>query len=145
MAGLPAFPALGELPFNQVKTVQTRYRVPYGEQPTQPYWLRYPPTGSRYDVRDRHLLGLAENPPVLARRFEVRTGGQTLELVRPVARRFSDHMRGEMTQPFVIVPRMSLEMPSTALVFLDSKPRTVEVGVIAKLEQRGRQRGVAGA
>ena len=129
MPGLPTFQAPGELPFNRAATAQARYRIPESEQPTQPYWLRYPATGSRYEVRDRRVLGLAENPPLLVCRFRVQVGGQTLELVRPVAHRFSDHMRGEMTQPFVIVPRMSLEMPSTALVFLDSKPRQVEVGV----------------
>ncbi len=112
MPGLPTFQAPGELPFNQAKTAQARYRIPDSEQPTQPYWLRYPATGSRYDVRDRRLLGLAENPPLLVCHFRVLVGGQTLELVRPVAHRFSDRMRGEMTQPFVIVPRISLEMPS---------------------------------
>lgn len=129
MAGAPAFPGLAELPFNVVKTAQARYRIPADEPPTQPYWLRNPPTGDRYDVRDRRMLGLAENPPVLVCKFQVKIGGQTLELVRPVARRFSDKMRGEITQPFVIVPRLSLEMPSSALVFTDAQSRTVEVGV----------------
>jgi hypothetical protein len=137
MPGLPAFPAPGELTFNRPKTAQAQYRIPNGEQPTQPYWLRYPATGSRYDVRDRRMLGLAENPPVLVCRFRVKVGDQTLDLVRPVAHRFIDHMRGEMTQPFVIVPRISLELPSAALVFLDSKPRTVEVGVTSNASTEG--------
>jgi len=131
MPDLPTFTAPGELPFNEPKTAQARYRIPDGERPTQPYWLRYPAAGSRYDVRDRDLLGLAENPPVLRCRIQVRTGGQTLELTRPVAHRFSDHVRGEMTQPFVIVPRVSLDVPSAALVFLDGQPRTVEAGVMS--------------
>ena len=129
MPGLPTLPAPGELAFNQPKTAQARYRIADTEQPTQPYWLRYPASGARYEVRDRRLLSLAENPPVLACRFQVKVGDQTLALVRPVARRFLDHMRGELTQPFVIVPRLSLEMPSSAVVFLDAKQRTVDVGV----------------
>ncbi len=129
MPGVPAFTPVGDLPFNQPKAAQVRYRIPDGEPPTQPYWLRRPPVGDRYDVRDRNLLGLAENPPVLVCRFRVKIGDQSLEFVRPVARRFSDKMRGDTTQPLVIVPRLSLEMPSSALVFQDSKPHTVEVGV----------------
>ena len=129
MSTVPAFTGLGELPFNQPKTAQAHYRIPGDEPPTQPYWLRNPATGARYNVQDRRLIGLAEAPPVLVCRFRVNVGGQTLELVRPVARRLSDHMRGEITQPFVIVPRVSLEMPASALVFTDARPRTVEVGV----------------
>jgi LmbE family N-acetylglucosaminyl deacetylase len=137
MPGAPAFAAIGELPFNLQKTAQAKYQVPGEELPSQPYWLRKPPIGERYDVQDRQLLGLAENPPVLICRFGVKMGGQTLELVRPVARRFSDHMRGEMTQPFVILPRLSLEMPSTALVFADAQPHTVEVGVTSNWSSEG--------
>jgi hypothetical protein len=134
MPGAPAFSAPGELPFNQPKTAQIRYRIPADEPPTQPYWLEHPPTGARYDVRNRGMLGLAENPPVLVCRFRVKVGGQTLELVRPVARRFTDHMRGDVTQPFVIVPRLSLEVPSAALVFMNAQPRTVEVGVASNAD-----------
>lgn len=137
LPGVPAFTGIGDLPFNQPKTAQARYKIPGDEPPTQPYWLRNPPVGARYDVRDRRVLGLAENPPVLVCRFQVKIGDQTLELVRAVARRFSDHMRGEMTQPFVIVPRLSLDMPSTALVFTDAQPRTVEVGVTSNWSTEG--------
>jgi LmbE family N-acetylglucosaminyl deacetylase len=137
MPGLPTFAGLGDLPFNQPKTAQARYKIPGDETLTQPYWLRNPPVGSRYDVRDRRMLGLAENPPVLVCRFQVQIGGQTLELVRPVAHRFSDKMRGEMTQPFVILPRLSLEMPATALVFTDAQPRSVEVGVTSNWSTEG--------
>lgn len=137
MPGAPAFAAPGELPFNQPKTAQARYRIPSNESPTQPYWLQHPPIGARYDVRDRGLLGLAENPPVLVCRFRVKVGGQTLELVRPVARRFTDHMRGDVTQPLVIVPRLSLEVPSAALVFTDAQPHTVEVGVTSNTSTEG--------
>jgi LmbE family N-acetylglucosaminyl deacetylase len=137
MAGAPAFTGVGELQFNQPKTAQARYKIPGDEPPTQPYWLRNPPIGDRYDVRDRSVLGLAENPPVLVCHFRVKAGDQTLDLVRPVARRFNDKMRGEMTQPFVIVPRVSLEMPSTALVFTDAQPRAVEVGVTSNWSIEG--------
>ena len=129
MPGAPAFAEVGDLQFNQPKTAQARYKIPGDEPPSQPYWLRNPPIGDRYDVRDRSVLGLAENPPVLVCHFRVKAGDQTLELVRPVARRFSDKMRGEITQPFVIVPHLSLDTPSSALVFTDAQPHTVEVGV----------------
>jgi len=137
MPGLPTFAGLGDLTFNQPKTAQARYKIPGDEPPTQPYWLRRAPTGERYDVRDRNLLGLAENPPVLVCRFQVKIGDQKLEFIRPVARRFADKMRGDMTQPFVILPRLSLEMPSTALVFADAQPRTIEVGVTSNWSTEG--------
>jgi LmbE family N-acetylglucosaminyl deacetylase len=127
--GAPAFPGNVPLPDNEPKTAQVHFTIPGNQPPSQPYWLRYPPRGERYDVHDQDLLGLAENPPVLICRIRVRVGGQTLELVRPVEYRFVDRARGELARPFVIVPLVSIEPAEKLLVFPDASPRTIDVNV----------------
>ena len=129
IVGAPEFPPDLALSENEPKTAQVRFTIPANQPPTQPYWLRYPAQGERYDVRDRALLGLAENAPVLSCRIRVRVGGETLELVRPVVQRFIDRARGEIARPLVILPKVSIELPDKLLVFPDGRPRTVEIGV----------------
>jgi LmbE family N-acetylglucosaminyl deacetylase len=129
IAGAPEFPPDLALPENEPKTAQVRFTIPADQPPTQPYWLRYPAQGERYDVRDRALLGLAENPPVLSCRIRVRVGGETLELVRPVAEHVIDRARGELTRPLVILPKVSIELPDKLLMLPDGRPRTIEIGV----------------
>ncbi|MGO9242820.1 MAG: PIG-L family deacetylase [Bryobacteraceae bacterium] len=123
------FPGNVLLPDNEPKTARISIKVPIDQPPTQPYWLRYPSKGDAYDIRDRLLNGLAENPPLLSCRIRVSVGGQTLELVRPVEYHFTDRARGELARPFVIVPLVSIELPEKLLVFADARPRTVDVTV----------------
>src|ERR1039458_6382502 len=123
IVGAPEFPPDLALSENEPKTAQVRFTIPANQPPTQPYWLRYPAQGERYDVRDRALLGLAENAPVLSCRIRVRVGGETLELVRPVVQRFIDRARGEIARPLVILPKVSIELPDKLLVFPDGRPR----------------------
>jgi LmbE family N-acetylglucosaminyl deacetylase len=137
IAGAPEFPPDLALSENEPKTAQVRFTIPANQPPTQPYWLRYPAQGERYDVRDRALLGLAENPPVLSCRIRVRVGGETLELVRPVVQHFIDRARGEVTRPLVILPAVSIELPDKLLVFPDGRPRTVEIGIRSNSGDQG--------
>ncbi|MGD0578913.1 MAG: PIG-L family deacetylase [Bryobacteraceae bacterium] len=134
--GAPAFPGNLPLPENEPKTAQARFTIPADQPPTQPYWLRYPAKEGLYDVRDRDLLGLAENPPVLSCRIRVGVGGQTLELIRPVENRYTDRARGELARPFVILPSVSIEVPDRLLVFPDGRPRAVEIGVRSNYDWR---------
>ena len=93
MAGAPAFPGNLALPENEPKTAQVHFTIPADQPPSQPYWLRYPAKGDAYDIRDRALNGLAENPPMLilphpramsaARRSNCASGRESLHRPRP--------------------------------------------------------------
>ena len=131
------FPGNVTLPDNEPKTAQIKVRVPMEQPPSQPYWLRYPANGDRYDVRDRALSGLAQNPPELFCRIRISVGGETLELIRPVENRYTDRARGELTRPFVILPPVSIEMPGKLLLFPDASPRTVDVNVRSNDRTKG--------
>jgi len=130
------FPGNVALPDNQPQTASLKLRIPMDQPPSQPYWLRYPAKGDTYDIRDRALNGLAENPPELSCRIRVAVGGQMLELVRPVENHYPDRERGELTRPLVIVPSVSIEVPDKLLVFPDERPRTVEIGVRSNYDWR---------
>ena len=129
IAGAPEFSPDLALPENELKSAQVRFTIPADQPPTQPYWLRYPAQGERYDVRDRALLGLAENPPILSCRIRVRVGGETLEFGRPVENHLIDRARGEIARPLVILPKVSIELPDKLLMLPDGRPRTIEIGV----------------
>jgi len=96
---------------------------------SQPYWLELPKEGGMYAVPDPQLIGNAENPPVLSDEFRLRVGGVEIALTRPVERRYVDRVYGELSRPLAIVPPVALDFGGTALVFADTKPRTIEVPV----------------
>jgi LmbE family N-acetylglucosaminyl deacetylase len=117
------------LPHNKPYTQQAAWQVPDSQPLTQPLQLHLPRQGNLYNIPDQRHIGLAEAEPVLQARFLLKIDGQTIELTRPVENRYVDRVRGELTRPFVIEPAVSLQLPETALLFADAKPRPVSVEV----------------
>jgi len=126
------------LPYNRSVTREATWRAPDGAPPSQPYWLAEPPSGDAYTVADQRMVGTAENPPVLAARFRVAIAGREFEYTRPVVCRYVDRLRGELTRPLVVVPRVSVRFAEPVIVFPDTQPRKVEAFVTADVaDSRG--------
>ncbi len=127
-----------ELPFNQPVTRELQWKVPEDAAYSQPYWLEQPPKGDAYTVADQSLVGLAENPPALAARFEIEIAGERLELTRPVLYRYVDRLRGELTRPVVVAPPVALRFTQPVVVVPNRGARKLEVVV------KGNVAGVSG-
>jgi hypothetical protein len=81
------------------------------------------------------MIGLPENPPVLAAHFRMKIAGAEIELERPVEYRFIDHLYGERTRPLAIVPPVGIDLSQRALVFPNTTSRRVEVPVRANVSK----------
>jgi len=122
-----------DLRYNQPETRELSWTVPQEQLYSEPFWLAEPPNGFAYAIPDQRLVGVAENPPVLAAHFRVRAGEETLELVRPVLYRYVDRVEGEQTRPLAVVPPASVRLPVEAFVFPSGAPRRIEVEVRSNL------------
>ena len=110
-----------------VRTIPLTIDRPY----TQPYWLRENKTAALYAVKDFAELGNADSAPALDVSFAIRVAGETIELVRPVIRRYVDRVMGELTRPLIFVPPVALRIVEPTLLFPNPDPRRVEVEVKA--------------
>jgi len=119
------------LAYNRPFTRELALRIPAHAPPSQPYWLRRPHDGTLHAVDDPHLLGLPEGAPVSRARFALRIAGVDIHLERPVALRWVDRVRGELTRPVVVTPAVAVEFAEAALVFPSRDPRKVEIEVKA--------------
>lgn len=127
----PRFSPPGPLDFNKPTTQRLKWTVPAGTPPFQPFWLSEESNGLLYRLPDPMLLGLAEGPPLLRARFAVAVDGCPIVLERPVERRFVDRVKGEITEPFSLLPPVSLKLPAPSMIFPGAEPRTVTVEVQA--------------
>jgi len=99
---------------------------------SQPYWLRNPPVGNTYDIRDQELIGLADTPPNLVASFGVDFGGGAYAVFkRPVRYRYVEPTDGELTRTVVIVPEVAVELAEPVDVFPNESAKRVEVQVKA--------------
>lgn len=100
----------------------TRLLIPdKGPELTQPYWLRK--TKARdgmFVVDDQQEIGKAWNDPLFNTIFEIEIEGVNFQIERPVMYKYVDAERGELYQPFIIVPHVELYL-SPSVVLLNVK------------------------
>lgn len=97
----------------------TKVLVPtIGPEMTQPYWLRKPrENDGMFVVEDQLEVGKFWNDPLYHVVFTVDIEGSLFEFKKPVMYKYVDAERGELYQPFIIVPHVELYMnPSVVLL-----------------------------
>ncbi len=85
---------------------------------TQPYWLEKDRTKEgMFEVADDALIGKAWNDPSLHALVQVTIEGAPFFIKCPVQYKYTDPVKGELYQPFVMAPHMELYLsPDVALL-----------------------------
>ncbi|MBW0177983.1 PIG-L family deacetylase [Sediminibacterium sp.] len=95
-----------------------------GPEFTQPYWLsKTKVRDGMFVVEDQQDIGKAWSDPIFAVNFDIEIEGVLFQVQRPVLYKYVDAERGELYQPFVIVPHIEVYMGST-VVLLNVKDET---------------------
>lgn len=90
---------------------------PFRANATQPYWLQEPQTVGNFTIDNPLLVGKAWNDPLLTAKFSFNINGVELLVNRPVQYKYIDPVKGEVYQPFVMEPHVSMSLaPHVALV-----------------------------
>ncbi len=76
---------------------------------TQPYWLRKSQqTDGSFEVTNPSIIGDAWSKPVLNASFRVKISDYVFFIKKPVQYKYTDAAKGELYQPFVIIPKLLL-------------------------------------
>jgi LmbE family N-acetylglucosaminyl deacetylase len=81
--------------------------VPSTKPITQPYWLENKMEEGYFNVKDQQKIGQADVDPAFVANFTVNIEGEDFNFIKPVKYKFTDPVRGEMYEPFVIIPAIS--------------------------------------
>jgi LmbE family N-acetylglucosaminyl deacetylase len=117
--------------YNEVSHRELTWTAPADAAYSQPFWLRNPPVGNTYDIRDQGLIGLADSPPELAITTSFDFGGASVMLKRPVRYRYVDPTEGELTRAVVVVPEVAVNLAEPVDVFPSESAKRIEVTVKA--------------
>jgi len=103
-------------------------RISLKELPiSQPYWLVEPMSPGSYNVQDQTLIGQPQNPPVLQAVFEISLYGESFNISQPVLYKFTDPVKGELYEPFTIVPSLMATCDPDLLVFSKDKEKKLTI------------------
>ena len=115
------------IPFSMDRELQ----IPGTARLTSPYWLDQPGTLGMYQVGDPSLIGRPLTPHELKVAFHLNIAGKKMVFYRNLVQRFNDPVKGEVQQPFEVVPEVSVSVASDVILFDEAVPREVPVTVRA--------------
>lgn len=120
-------PLLPNTPLSLAK----KFRIPDDATYTSPYWLTSGWETGMYTVPDQALRGLPETPRLLKVRFTMSIQDLPVSWVKEVAYKNTDPVKGEVYQPFEVLPSVFVQVKEPVYVFAGNDHKVVQVLVKA--------------
>jgi len=116
---------------NMPLLLSRQFRIPGDATFTAPYWLMNEWQTGRYTVAEQTLRGLPETPRMLKVRFNLEIHGVPVSWTKDVVYKYTDPAKGEIYQPFEVLPPVFVQVKNPVYVFADNEPKVVQVTVKA--------------
>lgn len=120
------------LKYNQLERIKSSF---VAHAITQPYWLAQPHSLGSFTVHNQPLIGKpeADDLPAVTATFNIE--GKIIDYEFPIVYSFNDPVRGEIKNPLVIAPPLTLSLHQKAIIFNGKNPKEMEVSFISNAEQ----------
>ncbi|MEQ3654483.1 MAG: PIG-L family deacetylase [Dokdonia sp.] len=102
---------------------------------TDAYWLQKEGTLGMYHVEDQNLIGQPETPRNNTVVFNILIDGTLLSYEQPIVYKFNDRVKGEVYEPFEVVPAASVALDSKVQIFAKAQPKEIIATVTAHQDQ----------
>jgi len=98
---------------------------------TSAYWLREEGSLGMYNVSNQELIGKPETPIENTVTFSLTVAGVPIMIEKPIVYKYNDRVKGEVYEPFEIVPPTSSKVDSKIFIFAKTIPKNIPVTVHA--------------
>lgn len=125
-------PQKTKLTENQPFSVKFKMVIPKEAPITQPHWLASAAEPGVYTVDDPRMVHEPDVPEAITLGVGVSwNGGPRIVYPMPVKFRWVDPVKGEQLRPFVIAPRVTVQLDRSAYLFGGAQARPVVVNAVA--------------
>lgn len=107
--------------------------VPNTVESTSPYWLQETGTLGMYAVKDKTLIGKPMTPREVKVNFQLVFNEFPIDFSRDIVYKYNDPVKGEVYQPFEIVPAVSSEIAAKVILLTSKTPK--EIPLVIKAQQ----------
>lgn len=98
---------------------------------TSPYWLKNEPTLGLYSVENQLLIGKPDTPREAKIEFNLVINYIPITITKNIIRRYAESDKGEIYEPFEILPKVTTKLTEKVLIFSDTIPKKVAVEIRA--------------
>ncbi|MBK6264425.1 PIG-L family deacetylase [Marivirga sp. S37H4] len=110
-----------ELANNEVLHLNLPVMISKDQSYSNPYWLEKGAANGMYQVDDQLKIGHPENKPTISATITLTINGQEMEISSPLMHKHTDRIKGEVIQPFYIVPAVSISFSEEVVIFTKEK------------------------
>jgi len=126
-----SFSPLIQLENNKKHSMELSLNVPETTDYTSPYWLNKKGSMGMYMVEDKSFIGKPETPRAFYVNFELDFDGYEITIEKPVVYKYARNDKGELYQPFEILPEATARFDDNVVIFADGKPKEIAITVKA--------------
>ena len=98
---------------------------------SSPYWLNEKGTIGMYQVNNPNLIGFPEETMNFPIDFHLTINGKSIIYKRNLIYKFNDPVKGEVYQPFDVLPEATSSISEKVIIFSDNKTKQIPVTVKA--------------
>ncbi len=98
---------------------------------TNAYWLNEKGSLGMYEVKDKNLIGKPETPRAFNALFTIDFDGYTIGFKKPVVHKYARRDKGELYQPFEILPEATARFDDKVLIFADGQSKEIPITIKA--------------
>lgn len=103
-----------------------------------PYWLKNEATSGRFNVSNANLIGAAFGPEPVSVRLDFSLEGHEFTVKTPLRYKYRDRVQGEVFDPFVVLPALTVSSSEAVMVFNDQKSKSLNITLTAQSDaQKG--------
>ncbi|WP_339840336.1 PIG-L family deacetylase [uncultured Maribacter sp.] len=101
--------------------------IPTSTEFTSPYWLMEKGTLGTYTVNNSALIGKPETPRAFKVTFNLDFNGVVIPVSKAVVYKYAKPEKGEIYQPFEIIPEATASFADKVLIFADASEKRIPV------------------
>ena len=123
--------SISELPNNKNTTKTITVKIPAHYEYTSPYWLNEKGSLGMYQVTDQKNIGIPDIIRQLKVTFIIEINGVMIPFERLVVFKYNDEVKGEVYNPFDIVPDVTSTIVDKVAIFSSGKTKNIGVKIKA--------------
>ena len=128
-----------DIPINLILSnnnlLEKKVKINTNDGITTPYWLTSEGDLGMFNVKNDKNNGLPETQPSISVNINIEINGAQINLIKYPFYRFTDPINGEVIIPFIIVPKLTLNLDQPVYIFYNSEPKQIFVSVNAHAEK----------
>ncbi|MES2748600.1 MAG: PIG-L family deacetylase [Bacteroidota bacterium] len=119
---------------NKAVTYEFEVILPENSDFTAPYWLNQKGTVGMYRVDNQENIGKPDVIRTINATFTIEINGVLIPFERNIIYKYNDDVKGEVYQPFDVIPVVTSTIAEKVYVFNSDKPKNISVKVVAGKE-----------